>query len=752
MDVSSGCWPSDSSSSNEQKVRKKSMNDSGKGSALSRHDEDIETSFQYDSLDVHANQQQQQQSNNQQQQQQQQNHERSRSNDLYREVFDSPSHRNYKELNLNIRNNQTRPNSLFNINNNNSIERDSSLKETNKSLSDTSRTSENITQIYHHKSTKIPLDMITKSIQTSFIATGGSVSGSGGGVDNSRSKKERFNLVPPSFLAKLNKFGDKQKAPVYVIYPNYTLPNLDFIKTPTKDIILSPLGYKETLQTRKHQRPYSYNDASDNGKTHQYKHVADWKSLITLLPTEYCQMLKHIPEVNKNYDENNAIKSQRPMFCMSPPIKRSRPQSCDCSSLLSQNITQTSSGGSSGISQPISSGYRGSSTLLTDSELDNPINNNNNNFVYDETVPEQRPPSGRQPRSILRRCSSGGNSNKLKRNSMFDEMQLKQNVDKRRSVQDPYYMVEGGGSGGGITGGHNIINDFIPEMTENSKLPGQQRQFYPELSEVEINKALNNRINRAHLENQMNVTYNRETMDMDARIRAENFLSSIPKSELKYYAEIASILETMENNTDVYDRVKLKNEVSRALSKKVSFNNSGSGNGNYLSAGGKTFTTPPNSPNISVAGVSGRLDSCNKDSNSKQQPQQQQIDHEKQEKINSNRFKRLQIQWELLSKDSIALGKDFCMDDENNDEQHEMKLEIKSGGSTPTGNLPKSRIPRPVSYPTAKPLSDCGKQMRSPSRMVTPKKYNSPISSQPTTPKTTNKLHTTPKKTVTTPR
>lgn len=31
MDVSSGCWPSDASSSGEQRQRKKSMNDSGKG-------------------------------------------------------------------------------------------------------------------------------------------------------------------------------------------------------------------------------------------------------------------------------------------------------------------------------------------------------------------------------------------------------------------------------------------------------------------------------------------------------------------------------------------------------------------------------------------------------------------------------------------------------------------------------------------------------------------------------------------------
>ena len=55
MDVSSRCWPSDSSSALEHRQRKKSLNDSGKGSALSKHDEDNENDFQYDSLDVEIN-------------------------------------------------------------------------------------------------------------------------------------------------------------------------------------------------------------------------------------------------------------------------------------------------------------------------------------------------------------------------------------------------------------------------------------------------------------------------------------------------------------------------------------------------------------------------------------------------------------------------------------------------------------------------------------------------------------------------
>lgn len=628
MDVSSGCWPSDSSSSHEQKQRKKSMNDSGKGSALSRHDEDIETSFQYDSLDVA-------------QQNQDNVGGKPKTNDLYREVFDSPAYRNLKECNLNIKNFTMR----HNLNNNNSIERDS-LKETNTKSDEASRTSDNITEIYHK--TKIPLDVITRSIQTSFI------------------NKERYNLVPPSFLAQLNKLGDKQKAPVYVIYPNYTLPNLDFVNNSTSDVILSPLGYKEAFSTKK-KRPTSLID-NENLKNRDYKHVTDWESLLSLLPTEYHNYFtKNIPDV-----KSEDLSSQRPLFCMVPPIKKSRNfVTCDCGNYI-QTGEYTTTELSSESSHPPSSGYRGSSTMLDDSEI------NNENFAHhpyetNEVTPD-RPPTGRVPRGILRRNNSANpKSGKSKRNSMIEEMQQQHQFEKRRSVQDPYYMPEG----------HNIIEEYISEMNDleiteryNNKLPNRPHTSphnnIHDLSELEINKAIQNRLNH------MNTTFNRNQDDIEARMRAENFLCNVPKSELKYYAEIANLLETMDNNSQNYDRLKLKNDVSRAISKKVSFDNRSNNHeyaANFLAAPGKMFTTPPNSPNISVA--TSRMEHTSK------------IDREKQEKINHNRFKRLQIQWELLSKDAETLQKE---------------LETKSAGSTPTstGGLPKSRIPRPVSYPSPK--------------------------------------------------
>lgn len=662
MDVSSGCWPSESTSSNGggEKQRKKSMNDSGKGSALSRHDEDCETSFQYDSLDVAA----QQENMNQ--------NKMPHSNDLYREVFDSPVHRNYRECNLNIRKHLNSTN-----NNNDSIERDS-LKETNHYTDSSSRTSDNVTQISSNTKTRIPLDMITRSIQTSQLLTTCSNSSGTGGT------KEKCKVLPASFLAQLNSLGETQKAPVFVIYPNYTLPNLDFISTQS-EIILSPIDYKETssVNRRRKARPFSCTDTEHLKQRQEYSHVVDWKSLVTLLPAEYYKMLKqNIPEEVRREDFGAA----RPLFCMSPPIKKARAATaCDCF-IYTTTTTTPNTTSSESTGQPPSSGYRGSSTMLDDlSDI------NNESYGDAAAALSERPPSGRAPRSILRRANSGkgsatvGTNNKSKRNSMFDEGQPHKDFEKRRSVQDPYYMV---------ADGHNIIETYIAEMNDlemaqglKNRLPNRSMPKTTttpnnpyDLSELEINKAIHNRINL------MNTTFNKHDADVEARMRAENFLTSVPKSELKYYAEIANILESMDKNTEFYDRLKLKNDVSRALAKKVSFKNGGGGgvdgeeNHNFL-APGKLFNTPPNSPNISVA--ASRMEP-----NAAAKHQKMLSDREKQEKINSNRFKRLQIQWELLSKDS---------------QQLQRELETKSGGSTPTsGGAYKSKIPRPVSYPASK--------------------------------------------------
>lgn len=687
MDVSSGCWPSDSSSSGEQKHRRKStMFDSGKGSALSKHDEDNEAEMQYDSLDVAATKDIDDAPAK----------VASKSNDLYREVFDSPSHRKYKECNLNIQNN-----AKHNVNNNNSMEKDS-LKETIRSLSDASRTSDNITQVY--AKTSLPLELVARSMQTSMM-------------------KENVKVVPPSFLAQLNntsKASEKKQAPVYVVYPNYALPDLGFVKTYQSQIILSPLGLKESFP--KKRRPLSTADM-DSIRKKEYKHIADWKSLAPLLPNEYKKLLQHIPEV---YDVvRNPKFSQKPMFCVSPPIRRNRPTSCDCSIYT----INTSSG--SGSSQPPSSGFRGSSTMLTDSEFEAAVNNNNllrnlgrmpceNSRLDEDSSSAELPPSGAYTRrGILRRTQSS----KSKRNSLNEEVDTDYSkLDKRCSVQDPYYAT-----------GTRIS-------------PSSNAHYYAEQHEE---------LRRLYGATKENFNIEQKESDTDARNRVEHFLSNVPKSELKYYAEIANILESLDSISDEYDRNKLRNDVSRALAyKRVSFHSDSTrsplDNNNVKNRLGKEYTTPPNSPNISIAAARGNnIDEIN-----------QAEDQSKQDKIQSNRFKRLQIQWELMSKEGPQMEKEFN--------------QTRSGGTTPTSATPRSRIPRPVSYPAAKwvtrsflilqyfilfsiiPIQNfifrmcptpAAKQQPSPSRLATPKKYGIAPSTTPVSrPRTPSKPHNTPKK------
>lgn len=234
MDVSSGCWPSDSTNSSTEhpgncsnsRLRKKSMNDSGKFSALSKHEEDAE--YQLDSLDAAGTSDR-------------------KTNDFNREIFDSPTHRrHYRDSVLNIRNQMKNP-LLYNVlNNNNSASM--------RSQSDASRTSENLTQILLKtegeqscsKATTVPIDMITKSIQTSTVYLPNTVNAS---TESKKLPQSHVQLVPPSFLSQLNKLGDQQRVPVFVCFPNYALPDLEFINNQSsvnvrKDIIVSPMSYQ----------------------------------------------------------------------------------------------------------------------------------------------------------------------------------------------------------------------------------------------------------------------------------------------------------------------------------------------------------------------------------------------------------------------------------------------------------------------------------------------------------------------------
>ena len=749
MDVSSGCWPSDSTNSSTEhpaalavnnnvnsaaslnRMRKKSMNDSGKCSALSRHEEDAEE-YQYDSLDAHIN-------NN--------NGEETvrKTNDFNREVFDSPTHkRTYKDCNLNIRNQLKNP-LLYNLmnNNNTSGSGSNSINNNNNSFkstqSDASRTSENLTQILKDQQQQdgevvIPIDMFTKSIQTSTILMQP--------VNESKKQSQSFvKMIPPSFLTQLNKLGDQQQAPVYVIYPNYALPDLEFIQhQPMRiknDIIVSPLDYQfsmaRTLNLKHHKptiqlkrRPQSLN--IDKLQQHAYEHVVDWKSLWTLLPRDYKKLLKNVPEVASM---ESSVASQKPMFCMTPPIRRNTTGlTCDCATLAQNHTTNSSSSGGSS-SQPPSSGYRGSSTLLTDSEMESIIGGGSgsdamkNMFVYQyDNVPElteQRPPTGR--RGILRRTNtttntptrvSGANpAGKFKRYSMIEQQQQQNHhqfqqkpqqantnqqevQDKRRSLQEPNFYnqnIDLEEYLNGVNGKtfSNRLPNYMKARDHHEQDP--EKDLNQLMTELELNKAISNKLNYGQ-----QTAENVDIQEIEARLRAESFLNSIPKSELKHYAEVANLLEWTDNRAhqespqSLSERTKLRNEVSRALaSRKVSFNPTSSPvpspcktstTMKHLLSVDKKFSTPPNSPSMSQL--------VNNSASNVDKRHQQKLEREKQDKIQSNRFKRLQIQWELLSKDAMENSQDSV-------------TETKSGGSTPTGVLKlQSKIPRPVSYPNSK--------------------------------------------------
>ncbi|XP_011864336.1 PREDICTED: uncharacterized protein LOC105560121 isoform X3 [Vollenhovia emeryi] len=276
------------------------------------------------------------------------------------------------------------------------------------------------------------------------------------------------------------------KKPVYIVYPNYTLPDLSFLKvkdTKMDNIALKPHTFDrnkmEWKRTVRSGRPFSCNDI-DALRQRGFAHVKDWESLTFLLPHEYKKILHDVPEVSRYININEEVK--RPLFCLSPPMRhKTRP--------ISEIIPNNTSSTSSTATQP-SSGYRGSSTILTDSSTNQqPLSNNAINplylYRYDSisseaslvnndkkmhrlhqarqvypSLPKRSvslpqgegesdfnngrvPPRPPLPRSILRKNKVVAN----KRYSMFEmgdvgEQSEEQSVEvnKRMSLQEPYYM------------------------------------------------------------------------------------------------------------------------------------------------------------------------------------------------------------------------------------------------------------------------------------------------------------------------
>lgn len=276
------------------------------------------------------------------------------------------------------------------------------------------------------------------------------------------------------------------KKPVYIVYPNYTLPDLSFLKL--KDIEINNLALKphtfdknnmEWKRTIHSSKPFSCNDI-DALRQRGFAHIKDWESLTFLLPYEYKKILHDVPEVSKYININEEVK--RPLFCLSPPMRHKIGP-------ISEIVPTNTSSTSSTATQP-SSGYRGSSTILTDSSTNQPpllnnavnplylyrydsissetslVNNDKKMHMLNQTrqtcpsLPKRSasllqgegepgfnngrvPPRPPLPRSILRKNKMLAN----KRYSMFEmgdvgeqSEELSTEVNKRMSLQEPYYM------------------------------------------------------------------------------------------------------------------------------------------------------------------------------------------------------------------------------------------------------------------------------------------------------------------------
>ncbi|XP_052739812.1 uncharacterized protein LOC112043605 isoform X4 [Bicyclus anynana] len=332
-------------------------------------------------------------------------------------------------------------------------------------------------------STHFEVDKLDKSMQTSSLP-----------VSSISHDRDMYKIVEASFLEKL-KEGDCEK-PVFVLYPNYTLPDISFLNG-RPNIYLSPVKVNispkstDSKRNRMHvkgKRPFSCNDV-EMLKKKGLGHIKDWDSLNFLLPLECRQLLSEMPELMQ-YVKEKEVSNKCDKYCNVLPAskQRNRPISCDCNNLA--NTTAVSSS-SSTATQP-SSGYRGSSTMLTDESAQNspaPTGNFNPLFVYrydsatsseascantegqriNPSIPKRSlsladqnrmakqgefaPPRPPLPKSILRKSmdKTRKSTAHTKRYSMFELDDFLQDPivcgtaavehkTKRRSLQEPYYL------------------------------------------------------------------------------------------------------------------------------------------------------------------------------------------------------------------------------------------------------------------------------------------------------------------------
>ncbi|KAK9503861.1 hypothetical protein O3M35_010329 [Rhynocoris fuscipes] len=168
------------------------------------------------------------------------------------------------------------------------------------------------------------------------------------------------------------------KKPVYVLYPNYTLPDLEFLRRNSLDldrVLLAPLkfagsggstgssGSPQSPQV-KSGLPYRQVTRNDIEMLRQkgLSHVVDWTSLTPLLPSEYWSVLAELPQIRQHSAAR--FENTKPLFCMTPTQNKEFTTFNDQTGAAGKTGVNTS-GCSTGTAP--SSGYRGSSTLLSES-------------------------------------------------------------------------------------------------------------------------------------------------------------------------------------------------------------------------------------------------------------------------------------------------------------------------------------------------------------------------------------------------
>ncbi|XP_073972586.1 uncharacterized protein isoform X3 [Rhodnius prolixus] len=318
-------------------------------------------------------------------------------------------------------------------------------------LSEPTSSSENTTArvIITAVDRKCPIHCVDRSMQTSSLQFNLL-----NHTNTSVSKKLQNNAEPDG-----NTRNDNVKKPVYVLYPNYTLPDLEFLRRNSLDldrVLLTPLKYAGSGGSTgsgspqspqiKGGLPYRQVTRADIEMLRQkgLSHVVDWTSLTPLLPSEYWSVLAELPQIRQHSAAR--FENTKPLFCMTPTQNKEFTTFNDPTMAAGKTGVNTS-GCSTGTAP--SSGYRGSSTLLSESggAAGGNAGTNNPLYVYNYGSGDEK------SRRISGRRSQNSNDTpppqENKRYSMFEfgaveEVldELNENSKKRKSFPNQHVALK----------------------------------------------------------------------------------------------------------------------------------------------------------------------------------------------------------------------------------------------------------------------------------------------------------------------